>query len=127
MLEIFIVYSMCKSIGTKLREKGRSPLLFQIMLVVMWIGGEVAGAIVGIIIEMIRNGPINDDGFNWMVYLFALIGAAIGAAITFAIVSFLPPVAPRHDAFGSQPGGAPNFDYLQNDPNNPYASPPPRD
>ena len=45
MLEIILVYFMCKSIGKKLRAKGRKPLVFQFMLVVMWIGGEIAGGI----------------------------------------------------------------------------------
>ena len=45
MLEIILVIFMCKSIGKKLRAKGRKPLVFQFMLVVMWIGGEIAGGI----------------------------------------------------------------------------------
>ena len=45
MLEIIIVWQLCKKIGNILRDKGRSPGLYQFLTVVLWFGGEVTGMI----------------------------------------------------------------------------------
>jgi hypothetical protein len=55
MLEIFIVFRLCRALGNKLREKERSPLGYQFLLVASWIGGEIMGAIVGFVVGCHRQ------------------------------------------------------------------------
>lgn len=94
MLEIILVIVLCKSIGNVLRNKDRNPLLFQVMLVAMWIGGEIVGAIVGMIVYAIQHGA-PPDGIALVPYLFAIAGAGCGAAITFLIAHLMPPAEPE--------------------------------
>ena len=75
---------MCKSIGRIVREKGRSATPFQFMLVALWILGELMGAAVGMIVL----------GGGGMVYVFALLGAAAGAIVTFVIAKNLQSLDP---------------------------------
>jgi hypothetical protein len=79
MLEIIALIAMGKRIGSIMREKGRKGGWYQLLLVVLWIGGEFVGAIFGGIITNGRGGLA--------IYLFALIGAAVGAAIAFWIAN----------------------------------------
>ena len=48
MLEIVLLYFLCKSMGNVLRDKGRKPLGFQILLVIM-IGLGCPGLALGLI------------------------------------------------------------------------------
>src|SRR5262245_52441221 len=79
MLEIIAIIAAAKRIGTIMREKGRNGGWYQFLLVVLWIGGEFVGAIIGTIITGGRGG--------FLVYVFALLGAAAGAGITFSIAN----------------------------------------
>lgn len=82
MLEIILLIFLCKKIGAIIREKGRSPVAFQVLTVFLWFGGEIAGAVVGIIVSGNEEpGPA--------AYIFALVGAAVGATIAFLIASNL--------------------------------------
>ena len=82
MIEIILVYFMCKGIGNVLRAKGRKPLFMQIALVVCWIGGEIMGALVAGVLAAMRNEPIRE--FDMSAYLYALVGAALGAGLCFS-------------------------------------------
>jgi hypothetical protein len=90
MLELIVIYVLCKKIGEILRGKGRNPLGYQVLTVLLWFGGEIAGAFVGILVEAIRQGGAVEGGLNLFVYLFALGGAAVGAAISLAIALLMP-------------------------------------
>jgi hypothetical protein len=88
MLEIILVSLLVRRIGALLREKGRKPLLFQFLTVVLWFGGELTGAVIGAIAEMGAGA-----------YLLALLGAAAGAAVAYAIArSAAPVVTPQVEA-----------------------------
>src|SRR4051812_6084390 len=95
MLEILFLWNLAKRIGVILREKGRKPLPFQVMLVLLWFCGEIAGGAVGAIVF---DNPAG--GFNGMMYLFALLGAAAGATVTFVIVKNLQPIGAQFGARG---------------------------
>ena len=114
MLEILLLIGLWKGMGSVMSSKGRNPLLLQIFAVVGWIGGEIAGAIVGVVMHHIKNGPDVEPGFE--VYVFALVGAAIGAGIPF-VIAFVLPHAKSADHYLSQGGPSRPID-----PNNPYAS-----
>ena len=115
MLEIIIVVVLCKSLGNQLRAKGRKPFWMQFLLVVAWFGGEFAGGVVGGIAHVIQNGP--DAPMGMGVYLFAIVGAALGAGFTFLIASLLPASDPETPP---APYGDDPFER-RTDPNNPYA------
>ncbi|MCG8653917.1 MAG: hypothetical protein MI861_29025 [Pirellulales bacterium] len=99
-----------------LRAKGRKPLLLQVMLVVLWIVGEFTGAVVAAAIHIMQNGPNAPMGLG--IYLFAIVGAAMGAAFTFLVAALLPAqnVAPQPAPMVEDP-----FDRRLHDPDNPYA------
>jgi hypothetical protein len=78
MLEIIFIIYLSKLIGKKAYEKGHNAGTYQFILVSLWILGEIIGAIVG---KSTSEGPV--------VYLFALMGAALGAVISFVIVNNL--------------------------------------
>jgi hypothetical protein len=82
MLEILILWQLCKNIGVKLRAKGRSPGGYQFMLVAMWFGGEIIGGIIGVIVL--------EGGLG--AYLLAILGAVAGVVAAFVIVNSLAPI-----------------------------------
>jgi hypothetical protein len=101
MLEILAIYWMCKKIGSMLREKGRNPLGFQIMAVVLWLGGELCAGVGVAIVQAIRHGAETEPGLE--LYAFALLGAIIGALISFGIVWLIPPAAGAVNTTGAPP------------------------
>ncbi len=90
VLEILFLVYLCKSLGQKLRDKGRSAGWYQFLLVVLWFGGEIFGGVVALVFGI--------DGLG--MYLGALLGAAGGATIAFVIANSLAPLSPH---------GAPGF------------------
>ena len=53
MLEILAIYGLCKFIGNKAREKGLPALIFQILIAIAFICGEIGGLIIGVAIGSI--------------------------------------------------------------------------
>src|SRR3954465_15143254 len=95
MLEIFLLIFLTRKIGSICEQKGRtSSIGFKIMLVAFWFLGEIFGAVFGAIISR---------GAGVAVYGLALLGAAIGAGVTFIIVMNLPQgeYVPPVNSFGS--------------------------
>ncbi|MFL5339848.1 MAG: hypothetical protein ACJ8F7_06830, partial [Gemmataceae bacterium] len=83
MCELLALYFLGKQIGAMAESKGRGGMLFVVMFIALWLGGESCGAIVGI-------GLAGGGGKRWaFAYFFALLGAGIGAASSFAIVALL--------------------------------------
>jgi hypothetical protein len=91
MLEIFIVFRLCRALGNKLREKERNPLGYQFLLVALWIVGEIMGGIVGFVVGAIANN--GDEPSLLFSYGGALLGAACGAGLVFFIAHQLPSLA----------------------------------
>jgi hypothetical protein len=84
MLEIILIIFLAKMIGNIATEKGRNAAGYIVLFVLMWVGGEIVGAIIGVIIS---RGELSVGG-----YLFAILGAAVGAATAFMITSCMPSV-----------------------------------
>jgi MFS family permease len=80
MLEIILIISLSKKIGTIAENKGHKKGGYIALFVILWILGEIIGAIAGVAIT-------GDDGFGF--YIFAIIGAAIGALIAFVVTNNL--------------------------------------
>lgn len=85
MLEVFIVWKMCQKVGAIVSDKGRSPIGYQVMTAALWIFGEIMGAVVGYVVQ-------GNDRLSLQVYTFPIIGAAIGAGISFIVAASVPPV-----------------------------------
>jgi Na+-transporting methylmalonyl-CoA/oxaloacetate decarboxylase beta subunit len=83
MLEIIILIFLTRHVGGIVRSKGRTAGWFQVLTVVLWIGGELTGAVIGAIV-----GALTDSG-RLLAYLFALLGAAAGAGISILIARSL--------------------------------------
>ena len=91
MLEIVAIVMLCSAVGKMAREKGRTAIGYQFMTVGFWFGGEIFGAIVGAVLDLVLHGEAA-QGFSLFAYLFALGGAAVGAVVAYLIVKSLPPV-----------------------------------
>ena len=90
MLEILILIALGKRIAAKARDKGRSGTAYVLLLLGMWLGGEISGGLVVGITEALISG--RDEPALGLIYLGALIGATIGAVVAFLIVGALPAV-----------------------------------
>jgi len=85
MLEILFLIYLSKKIGKIVEAKGRKPGGYKAMLVAFWFGGEIIGFIIG--------GAAVGESIG--MYLIALIGAGIGAAVAFGIANNLAPERPE--------------------------------
>jgi hypothetical protein len=83
VLEILFLVYLCRKLGAILRAKGRSAGGYQFLLVVLWFGGEIFGAVVTVAVLRMDGAP---------AYLGALLGAAGGATLAFVIANSLGPV-----------------------------------
>lgn len=127
MLEILLLYGLCKSMGNVMRAKGRSPLLLQILVVLAWFGGEFCGFVGYIAFQSIQGTGLG-EGFDLIGYVAALVGAALGVGSVFLIANLIPAanVQPQpvgaygpygNDPYGMQPPTDPHNPY------NPYGDP----
>ena len=126
MLELILVFWLCSSLGKIIRRKGRKPLVFQILCGISWFVGEIAGFVIGSIVQAIRLGDQGPAGFDLSVYIFALVGAGCGAGFWFLVANILPPVEPAWQSSSgtNDPVIGPPPEYAPPaDPNNPYAPP----
>ncbi len=109
MLEILFLVWYVRKLSSMARAKGRSGG-WGGLGAGFWIGGELTGFIVGEIADAGAGG-----------YALALLFAAIGAGIAYAIVSALRSEQSRYDAFDAPI--APAVYGPPVDPRNPYSPP----
>lgn len=88
MLEILALLVLTKKIGKVVEAKGRKSGGYKALVVGLWFGGEIIGFILGTAMAA------NDPSARLLPYFIALLGAAVGAGIAYAIASNLSPVAP---------------------------------
>src|SRR6516162_992955 len=82
MLEILLIWFCGKKIGEMATDKGRNSAGYIVMFVLLWFCAEIFGAIFGLILSKGELFPV--------AYIFALVGAAVGAGAGFMIVGSLP-------------------------------------
>jgi len=87
MLEILALIYLTRKNGAIAEKKGQKPGRYKFLTVLLWFGGEILGAILGAIVDG------GGDGMG-AVYLFALVGAVVGAGLSRLIVNNLPALAP---------------------------------
>ena len=95
MVEIVILIVLAGKIGKIVEKKGRKKIGYQLMLVGMWIGGEVFGIVLGTILGMlmgIENPTLLAVGCG-------LTSAIVAAVIAFAIAKALDPVVVEEPAY----------------------------
>jgi uncharacterized membrane protein YebE (DUF533 family) len=98
MLEIFILWQLTKTIGKIIEGKGQKSGGYKVLTVILWFGGEIAGAILGTMI----TGTSADA--QCLIYIFALGGAAVGAGIAYLIAQNVSPSqAPQQAALADNP------------------------
>jgi hypothetical protein len=98
MLEIILLVFWTKKIGAMCLQKGRKAGGYKALAVLLWFGGEIMGAIIGV---ASTSGGQEEPALA--VYGFALVGAAVGTGITYAIVSNLSALPAATDTPGSPP------------------------
>lgn len=82
MLEILVLLALTKSIGKIVETKGYKAGLYKTITVLLWFGGEIVGASIGVVLFDNRL----------LVYLIALIGAGAGAVTAYLIAKSIPEV-----------------------------------
>lgn len=110
MLEILAIWYLVVRIGKIVDQKGYKRGWYIVMTIALWFGGEIFGAIVG----MLVIGALGSE--QCLIYLFALGGALIGAGIAYLIANSLP-VAP--DQILQPTTEAPSADQIPQEPQKP--------
>jgi hypothetical protein len=90
MIEIIALLVLLGKIGDMARRRGRNPSLFGLLLLVCWLGGEVAGAVLGYMLS--GSTQAGEPNLLLLIYGLTLAGAAIGAGIAFLVARSLGPV-----------------------------------
>jgi len=100
MLEIVVLYFLCKQMGVSLRSKGwKKTVWMQIAVAVVWFVCMLTGMIGYGIYRAIKEGdPAAAQHLGLMIYPPGLLIAAIGVGLLVGIVSLLqnrnpPPIA----------------------------------
>ncbi len=87
MIEIIVIIILVNHVGKIVEAKGLSSGGYKWGAVGLWVAGEVAGAVIGTIM-----GAITDIELTCLSYLFALLGAAIGAWVAITIAKDAEPL-----------------------------------
>jgi hypothetical protein len=96
MIEIIVLYILAGKIGKIVQSKGRKKIGYQLMLIGMWIGGEVLGAIIGGVVAAIAD---MEEAGGLLAVAFALGGAITGAVIAFQIAKSLSSLDSEEEEF----------------------------
>ena len=92
MIEILVLYFLCKKMGENLRQKGWTTTFWmQLAVVVTWYGSMVVAAIVYGLYVFIRYGEAALDSVGTgTIYLLAFGGGIGGVVLLFLIASLIP-------------------------------------
>ncbi len=90
MLEIILLYFLCKGMGSILRDKGWNPLLMQILVVAGWIVSILFAVICYSVYVAITQGEEALNHIGFAVYLWMLLAGGITEAFLFLIAHLLP-------------------------------------
>lgn len=92
MLEIVLLYFLCKSIGDVITNKGRVPIGYQVLAVVMWFGGEFFAVFLYLVYLVVAEVE-PQQAFDLSAWLIALAGGGVGGGIAYFIAHVMPPAA----------------------------------
>ena len=108
MLEIFLLFKLGKRLAGICREKGRAGWPWVVVMLVVYVGGLVGGAIAAGVVYVIAN-PNVEEPPGVVCVLGAYACAIPGLIVTYWIVKSLPPAEP-------DPGYGPEPEYLDDEP-----------
>ncbi len=80
MLEILLIIYISRKIGAIAEKKGHKRRPNVIFFIVMWIAGELSGAMIG---AFFSKGNLG------ITYLMAIVGAVLGTVLAFNVVQKL--------------------------------------
>ena len=122
--DLLFVILICQHVGGMVKEKGRDPLIYQVLMALGWIGGEIIGGVGGAILAgILSNG--NDDAIGIGAGIGVLLGIACGAGPVYLLamnVTKDPNYRPPQPAPGSSPYGPSPYGPAPGAPS--YAPPP---
>ncbi|HEY8076131.1 MAG TPA: hypothetical protein VIF62_18525 [Labilithrix sp.] len=110
MLEILFLVWFCRKLSSIAKAKGRSGG-WGGLGALFWIGGEIIGFIIGAVADAGPGG-----------YVLALLCAAVGAGIAYAIVKSIG-AGKAWDDYGMPATASPAYAPPPFDPANPYNAP----
>ena len=91
MLEVFAIIGLCKVNKNNAIARGRRPGGYIALTIVLWIGMEFIGAIVGMFVAASQNGgTLDSSSYKFTAVLFAYGFAGVGALISFLCAKFGP-------------------------------------
>jgi hypothetical protein len=85
-MDLAILIGLCFLLNKMLKAKGRSPAGYILLLVVLWLGGDVFGAVVGLVLSGFLGVALPDPTCLFIIAACALPAAAAAAAVPFVIV-----------------------------------------
>lgn len=90
MVEIFALGRFSRVIGEMVQSKGYRPGNYRLGALLLWCAGEVCGLFAGLALA-----PDGSFGALLLIYLCALVGAALGAGCAFLFVRGLKAGGPQ--------------------------------
>src|SRR3972149_5094234 len=111
MLEILVLIVLTRRIGQIVEPKGYTSGKYKWLTVGLWVGGEIIGAFLGTAFL----GRSTSQSATCGLYIFALIGAVVGAWIAYSIANRLEPLPgyPKPLAFTTPTGSAQKLQELK--------------
>jgi hypothetical protein len=88
LVELFCLVLLTRRIDEICAAKHRAAGGWRVLLVLLWVAGEIAGLILGAIFTLAKPGA-PDIYVAATIYIAALIGAALGAVLCFWVVNDL--------------------------------------
>ncbi len=92
MLEIIAAVFLGREIKKIVEAKGLKATRYIVIMIALWVGLEFTGAIIGTLM-------FGDGG---MVYLFAILGAIVGAYLSYTIAKNAPEATPDSEILDSE-------------------------
>ncbi len=90
MIEILILFQLGPMIAARARRQGRSGFQYVLLLLGLWFGGEIGGAVLGMVVSLLLD-PMNEPNLL-LIYVGSLAGASGGAVMAFRMVNAKPPI-----------------------------------
>lgn len=81
MVEIIVIVALCMANAKRVQAKGRKPGLFVFYTIILWIGMEFLGALIGILIVGINNYMQSLLPYG-MALAFAIAGGILSTVIS---------------------------------------------
>jgi hypothetical protein len=95
MLEILILFNLCKKVGAKAEAKGHKGGYYKLLLVLFWFGAEIGtGFAIALYVAIAGEDA---EQFFFLIWLGGIAGAALGAWGAFKIVDSLPDLTREDD------------------------------